>query len=94
MIGALAVTDEGFQIAGLQGGFLVAHAQAVVGRPATPGSVVARRATRRVIRRSAVYVAALPAGCARTSVNCVVVWRCGATYYQAYGGRNVVAYMD
>ena len=96
MIGALAVTDEGFQIAGLQGGLLVAHAQAVVGRPATPGSVagVARRTTRRVIRRSTVYVAALPAGCARTSVNCVVVWRCGATYYQAYGGRNVVAYMD
>ena len=46
----------------------VGEAQAVVGRPATPGSVagVARRTTRRVVRRSAIYVGTLPAGCVRT----------------------------
>lgn len=75
---------------------VVGNAHAVVGRPATPGSVagVARRTTRRVIRRSAIYVSTLPAGCVRTSVNGVVVWRCGATYYQPYGGRYVVVYIN
>ncbi|WP_254026545.1 hypothetical protein [Mesorhizobium ventifaucium] len=75
---------------------LVGDAHAVIGRPATPGSVagVARRTTRRVIRRSAIYVSTLPAGCVRTSVNGVVVWRCGASYYQPYGSRYVVVYID
>ena len=77
-------------------GSLVGDAHAVVGRPATPGSVagVARRTTRRVVRRSAIYVSTLPAGCVRTSVNGGVVWRCGAAYYQPYGGRYVVVYID
>ena len=75
---------------------LVGDAYAVVGRPATPGSVagVARRTTRRVVRRSTIYVSALPAGCVQTSVNGGVVWRCGGTYYQPYGGRYVVVYID
>ncbi|WEX79072.1 hypothetical protein PYH37_002271 [Sinorhizobium numidicum] len=74
----------------------IADAQAVVGRPATPGSVagVARRTTRRVIRRSTVYVSTLPAACAKTIVNGTVIWRCGGTYYQPYGGRYVVVYID
>jgi hypothetical protein len=74
----------------------VTDAQAVVGRPATPGSVAgaARRTTRRVIRRSTIYVNTLPAACVRTSVNGVVVWRCGSTYYQAYGTRYVVVYIN
>ena len=77
-------------------GSFVSEAQAVVGHPATPGSVagVARRTTRRVIRRSTVYVAALPTGCVRTSVNGVVIWRCGGVYYQPYDGRYVVVYID
>ena len=56
---------------------LVGEAYAVVGRPATPGSVagVARRTTRWVIRRSTIYVAVLPAGCLQTSVSGGVVWR-------------------
>ena len=74
----------------------VNEAQAVVGRPATPGSVagVARRTTRRVVSRSAIYVSALPTGCVQTSVKGGVVWRCGRTYYQPYGGRYVVIYID
>lgn len=77
-------------------GSFVSTAHAVVGRPVTPGSVagVARRTTRRVIRRSSVYVATLPAGCVRTSVNGAVVWSCGGTYYQSSGGRYVVVYID
>lgn len=77
-------------------GTFVSDAHAVVGRPLTPGSVagVARRTTRRVIRRSSIYVATLPAGCIRTSVNGTVVWSCGGVYYQPYGGRYVVVYID
>lgn len=74
----------------------VGEAQAVIGRPATPGSIagVARRTTRRVIRRSAIYASTLPAGCVRTQINGTVVWGCGGTYYQPYGGRYVVVYID
>lgn len=77
-------------------GPFVSQAHAVVGRPVTPGSVagVARRTTRRVIRRSSIYAATLPAGCTSISVNGAAVWRCGGVYYQAYGGRYVVVYID
>jgi hypothetical protein len=77
-------------------GSFVSEAQAIVGRPATPGSIagVARRTTRRVIRRSSIYVAALPASCIKTSVNGAVLWSCGGVYYQPYGGRYVVVYIN
>lgn len=80
----------------VQTGLLVSDAQARVGRPATPRSVagVARRTTRRVVRRSTVYVAALPGGCATVSINGMAMWRCGGTYYQSYSGRYVVVYVD
>jgi hypothetical protein len=73
----------------------VGDAQARVGRPLTPGSAagVARRTTRRVIRRSTIYVSRLPAACVKTSVNGTVVWHCGGAYYQPYGGRYVVVYI-
>src|SRR5262249_19842213 len=93
---ALVVADS----AGLMapsGLAFVGEAQARIGHPATPGSVagVTRRTTRRVIRRSTIYVSSLPAGCVRTSVNGTAVWRCGSTYYQAYGGtRYVVVYIN
>lgn len=77
-------------------GPFVSEAQAVIGRPLTVVSVagVARRTTRRMIRRSSVYVATLPAGCISTSINGVVVWSCGGGYYQPYDGRYVVVYID
>ncbi|TPK73921.1 hypothetical protein FJ950_24110 [Mesorhizobium sp. B2-3-14] len=70
----------------------VGYAQARVGHPLTPGSAagVARRTTRRVIRRSTVYVTKLPAACAQISVNGVLLWHCGGVYYQPSGGRYVV----
>ncbi|TIV69479.1 MAG: hypothetical protein E5V89_18640 [Mesorhizobium sp.] len=73
----------------------VGDAQAKVGRPLTPGSVagVARRTTRRTIRRSTIYVTRLPAGCVRSSINGTVLWHCGGTYYQPYGGRYVVVHV-
>lgn len=55
---------------------------------------VARRTTRRVVRRSTIYAATLPAGCATVVVNGASLYQCGATYYQPYGGRYVVVYVD
>jgi hypothetical protein len=75
--------------------FFGGKAEARIGRPLSPASYagVARRTTRRVIRRSAIYVAALPPACVRVTVNGSTVWRCGGTYYQAYNGRYVVVYV-
>ncbi|MER8435047.1 hypothetical protein NKH36_09690 [Mesorhizobium sp. M1312] len=80
----------------ISAGSIISSAEARVGRPLTPGSVagVARRTTRRVVRRSTIYVAALPPACVRTSINGATVWQCGGTYYQPYGGRYVVIYVD
>lgn len=77
-------------------GPFVSDAQARVGHPLTPGSVagVARRTTRRTIRRSTIYVARLPAACVKTSINGTVLWHCGSTYYQPYGGRYVVVHVN
>lgn len=75
---------------------MVTDAHAIIGRPLTPGSYagVARRTTRRVIRRSAIYASTLPAGCLSVMVNGIAIWRCGSVYYQPYGGRYVVVYID
>ena len=67
-------------------------AQARLGRPWTP--VSAAGVVRRTVRRSAIYVASLPANCVRVSVNGVVVWQCGPAYYQSYKGRYVVVYVN
>ena len=77
------------------GASLAPSAEARIGRPLTPGSSagVARRTTRRVVRRSTIYVAALPRGCAKVHINGVSYWHCGATYYQHYSGRYVVVYI-
>ncbi|PTE11085.1 hypothetical protein [Mesorhizobium helmanticense] len=77
-------------------GSFVSNAEARVGRPMTPGSVagVARRTTRRVVRRSTVYVAALPPACVTVTINGMRLSQCGGAYYQPYGGRYVVVYVD
>ncbi|RWD33038.1 hypothetical protein [Mesorhizobium sp.] len=89
---AIAATD----LAGLAPLSFVGEAQARIGQPLTPGSVagVTRRTTRRVLRHTAVYVAALPTGCVRTNVDGFTVWRCGTTYYRRYHGRYVVVRVD
>jgi hypothetical protein len=96
LIAAFLVTDSWLGGQFIPIGSFVSDAEARVGRPRTPRSVagVARRTTRRTIRRSAIYVSTLPAGCVRTTVNGVTVSRCGGTYYQPYSGRYVVVYID
>jgi hypothetical protein len=72
------------------------EAEARLGRPLTPVSVagVARRTTRRVVRRSAIFVSTLPAGCGQVNINGAMYWQCGATYYQQSGAQYVVVYVD
>ena len=78
------------------GGRMVGEAQARVGRPMTPVSVagVARRTTRRTIRRSTVYVATLPQSCTQVNVDGTVLQLCGTTYYQSHQGQYVVVYVE
>jgi hypothetical protein len=77
-------------------GSIVSSAEARVGHPLTPGSVagVARRTTRRTIRRSTVYIARLPAHCTRININGVILSHCGGVYYQPYGGRYVMVHVN
>ena len=72
------------------------EAEARVGRPATPRSIagVARRTTRRVVRRTTRYYAALPGGCARATLYGVAVWNCAGLYYQSYGNQYVIVIVD
>jgi hypothetical protein len=76
-------------------GFM-SEAQARVGRPLTPVSVagVARRTTRRAIRRTSVYIATLPRGYTTVVVEGTTLYMCGGTYYQPYGNKYVVVTVD
>jgi hypothetical protein len=80
----------------LAGSLFVGDAQAVIGRPRTPRSVagVARRTTRRRIRRSTIYIATLPRGCTTVVIEGATLHYCGGTYYQPYGSQYVVVYVD
>lgn len=71
---------------------LIAPAEAIIGRPATPLSYagVARRTTRRMIYRTSVYVAALPPSCTIVVIEGSSLHYCGGTYYQPYGKQYVV----
>lgn len=75
---------------------LLPSAEARLGRPATPGSVagVARRTTRRAVRRTAVYVATLPRGCPQVYVNGMAYYSCGGVYYEPSGSGYVVVVID
>lgn len=87
-VGLVAETDPRlWPVAGL-----IEQAEARVGRPLTPVSVagVSRRTTRRVIRRTTVYVAALPAGCRPATINGAQLYGCGAVYYQPHGSQYVL----
>ena len=96
LVTGLIVTDGLFESELVPFGSFISSAEARVGRPRTPRSVagVARRTTRRVVRRSTVYVAALPASCVRVNINGMTLSQCGGAYYQPYGGRYVVVYVD
>jgi hypothetical protein len=91
LAGILLITD-----AWVPGGFVFREAEAVIGRPATPGSVagVARRTTRRRIRRTTMYVATLPPSCTTVIVDGTTLQQCSGTYYQASGSQYVVVNVE
>ena len=78
------------------GGFIIKDAEARLGRPRTPVSVagVARRTTRRTIRRTAIYASTLPRGCSTVVINGTTLHKCGTRYYQPYQGQYVVVNID
>ena len=80
----------------LSGEGIVKQAEARVGRPGTPRSYagVARRTTRRVVRRTTIYVASLPPNCSQISVNGDALYLCGGTYYQSVGAQYVVVTVE
>lgn len=90
---ALIAEDEPWQFFD---GQLISQAQAEVGRPRTPRSAagVARRTTRRVVRRTTDYVKVLPAGCEVVVIDGVSLHSCGGVYYEAYQGQYVVVVVD
>ena len=96
IIGACGLLAAGAVMDGVLSGGLMQPAAAVVGRPATPVSVAgaARRTTRRVIRRSTIYAATLPVGCSTIYIEGVLIYQCGASYYQPYNNQYVVVYID
>lgn len=98
MVLTLAATPfDAAPVIGLHLGAFVspaAAARVVVRRPAVApvgAAGVARRTTRRVIRRGA-YVAAIPAGCRYGSYYGYNLYSCGGTFYQRSGSGYVVVY--
>ncbi|WP_225907738.1 hypothetical protein [Leptolyngbya sp. BL0902] len=97
MIGACGLLAAGAVTDGLLGSkWVTQSAEAIVGRPRTPVSAagVARRTTRRIVRRSTIYVATLPVGCGTVYIDGVYLYSCGGTYYQPYNNQYVVVYVD
>jgi hypothetical protein len=72
---------------------LFSDAEARVGRPLTPMSYagVARRTTRRVIRRG-VYIASIPKACPYGKYYGYSLYYCGGRYYQRSGSGYVIVY--
>lgn len=94
-VGLFGLVTENGPFQALEGS-LISTAQAEIFRPGTPRSVagVARRTTRRVVRRTTNYVAVLPAGCQVVVINDVSMHSCGGVYYQPYNGQYVVVVVD
>ena len=65
-----------------------------VGAPGRPVAGVARRTTRRMIRRTTIFVATLPPSCTTVVVEDVSLHQCGGTYYQPSGSQYVVVNVD
>lgn len=90
---ALIAEDEPGQ---LLVGSVIPQANAEILLPKTPRSVagVARRTTRRVVRRSTEYVTVLPAGCKVVVVDGVSLHQCGGVYYEPYQNKYVVVVVE
>jgi hypothetical protein len=70
---------------------LVSKAEARIGRPLTPLSYagVARRTTRRVVRRTAIRLSVLPAGCVYGPYYGAYYYNCSGVYYVKSSGVYV-----
>lgn len=70
---------------------IIPDAKARVGRPLTPLSYagVARRSTRRAVRRTAVQLSVLPSGCAYGPYFGAYYYNCGGQYYEKTGNTYV-----
>jgi hypothetical protein len=70
---------------------IVPDAEARVGRPLTPLSYagVARRSTRRTVRRTAVWRSTLPASCAYGPYYGAYYYNCAGAYYEKSGNAYV-----
>jgi len=97
MLALMFVID--FPVVDISTKFLVKDAEAVIGRPGTPGSVggMRRRTRRRVRRRAAIVtygtrVNALPAGCSKMVVGGAEYHNCNGAYYRPYYQGNQVVY--
>ena len=97
LLGGIAVTDGLFS-----GGIFIKEAQSRVGKRGKPGvpgvhggaAVVAHRTTRRVIRRTAIFIAVLPDGCQTVVIEGTTLQQCDGTYYQSSGNQYVVVEVD
>lgn len=64
------------------------------GGPGAPVAGVARRTTRRMIRRTSIYVASLPPNCSTVVVEGTTLHQCGTTYYQSSGSQYEVVNVE
>jgi len=91
LLAVFAISELGFQVQ-----LFVGPAEARVGRPLSPVSVagVARRTTRRTLRRSSAAVTVLPNNCVYGAYYGYNLYRCGNIYYQPSGNTYVQVYID
>jgi hypothetical protein len=87
ILAALSICTVDFAAGIVAPGVFGGEARAVVGRPLTPLSYagVARRTTRRVVRRTAYRVNALPPGCIYGPYYGGNYYNCAGTYYEKSG---------
>jgi hypothetical protein len=65
-----------------------------VGGPGAPVAGVARRTTRRMVRRTSIYVASLPQGCSTVVIEGETLYQCTTTYYVASGSQYEVVNVE
>jgi hypothetical protein len=95
-VGLFGLVTENAPFNALEGSVISTAQAEVLLLPRAPRSVggVARRTTRRVVRRTTNYVAVLPAGCEVVVVNDVSLHSCGGVYCEPYNGQYVVVVVD
>ncbi len=93
---AMGFADVEWTVGGPELHGLVPAAEAVVGRPLTPGSYagVARRTSRRVARRTSYRINSLPPGCVYGPYYGGYYHHCGSAYYVQEGNVYIQIVFD